>query len=148
MLHQGCQRQRRIVQQRQAGVHDLGEIMGRDVGRHADRDTRLPIDEQVRDACGQHRRLVLGLVVVRGEIDGFFLDVRQQLMRDPRHADFGVTHGGRHVAIHRPEVSLAIDEHVAHRERLRHAHHRVVHRGIPCGWYLPMTSPTMRADFL
>ena len=81
MLHQTRQRQRRIIQQRQARVNDLGEVVRRDVGRHADRDTRLPIDEQIRDTRGQHRGLVLRLVVVRNEIDGFFVDVREQLVR-------------------------------------------------------------------
>ncbi len=81
MLHQAGERQRRIIQQRQAGVYDLGQIVRRDVGGHADRDTRLPIDEQIRDARGQHGGLVLRLVVVRIEIDGLFLDVRQQLVR-------------------------------------------------------------------
>src|ERR1700709_1611277 len=46
------------------------------------------------------------------------------------HTHFGVTHGGWRIAIHRTEVTLAIDEHVTQRERLRHAHHGVVHRGI------------------
>ena len=72
----------------------------------------------------------LGLVVVRDEIDGFLVDVGQQLARDARHAHFGVTHGGRRVAVDRAEVALAVDQQVAHRERLRHAHDRVVHGGV------------------
>ena len=51
-------------------------------------------------------------------------------MRDARHAHFGVAHGRRRIAVHRAEIALAVDEQVAHRERLRHAHHRVVHGGV------------------
>jgi len=98
----------------------------RDVGRHADRDARLPVDEQIRNTGRQDRGLVLRLVVVRTEIDRFLLDVREQLVRHPGHAHFGVTHGRRHVAIDRPEIALAVDEQVAHRERLRHPHHGFV----------------------
>ena len=34
------------------------------------------------------------------------------------------------VAVHRAEVALAVDQQVAHRERLRHAHDGVVHRRV------------------
>ena len=130
VLHQAGERQRRIVQQRDAAVDDFSEIVRRDVGRHAHRDARLSIDEQIRHARRQHRRLGLRLVVVGGEIDRSLFDVREQLVRDPRHAHFGVAHCRRRIAVHRTEIALAVDEHVAHRKRLRHAHHRVVHGGV------------------
>ena len=47
-----------------------------------------------------------------------------------RHAHFGVAHGGRRVAVDGAEVALAVDEQVAHRERLRHADDRVVDRDV------------------
>ena len=130
VLHQAGQRKRRIVDQRQAGVDDLGQIVRRDVGGHADRDTRGAVDQQVRHARRQDRRLVLGLVVVGYEVDRFLVDVGQQLVREPRHAHFGVAHGRRRIAVHRAEVALAVDQQVAHRERLRHAHDGVVDRHI------------------
>ena len=47
-------------------------------------------------------------------------------MRDkPR---FGVPHRRRRIAVHRAEVALPVDQRVAHGERLRHAHQRVVDR--------------------
>jgi hypothetical protein len=67
-------------------------------------------------------------VVVGAEIDGFLVDVGQHLVGDLRQADFGVTHGGGVVAVHRAEVALAVHQHVAHGEVLRHAHDGVVHR--------------------
>ena len=51
-------------------------------------------------------------------------------MRDLRHAYLGVTHRRRGIAIDRTEIALAVDQHVTHRERLRHAHDGVIHRGI------------------
>ena len=47
-----------------------------------------------------------------------------------RHAHFGVAHRRRRIAVDRAEIALAVDQQVAHRERLRHAHDRVVDRGI------------------
>ena len=40
---------RRIVDQRDAGVDDLAEIVRRDVGRHADGDAAGAVDQQVRE---------------------------------------------------------------------------------------------------
>src|SRR3546814_14362098 len=51
-------------------------------------------------------------------------------MRELLHAHFGVTHGRREIAVDRTEVALTVDEHVAHREVLRHAYHGVVDRGV------------------
>ena len=122
-----------FCQQRKAPVDHLGEVVRRDVGGHADRDARGAVDEQVRDARGHHQRLVLRAVVVRPEVDGLLVDVDQQLVADPRHADLGVTHGRRVVAVDRAEVALPVDQHVAQREILRHAHDGVVHGGVAVG---------------
>jgi hypothetical protein len=54
-------------------------------------------------------------------------------VRDARHAHLGVAHRRRRVAVHRAEVALPVDQHVAHRERLRHAHDGVVDRGVAVG---------------
>src|SRR5438309_3577827 len=40
--------------ERDTGVDDLGEVVRRDVGRHADGDTAATIDDEVGDARGQH----------------------------------------------------------------------------------------------
>src|SRR5690606_23819311 len=45
-----------------------------------------------------------------------------------RHARLGVAHGRGRVAVDRTEVALAVHQHVAEREGLRHAHQGVVHR--------------------
>ncbi len=120
----------RILQQREAGIHHLVQIVRRDVGRHAHRDTGRAVDQQVGEARREHQRLVLGAVVVRPEIDRFLVQVGQQFVGDPRHADFGVTHRRRVVAVHRTEVALAVHQRVAQRKVLRHAHDGVVHRGV------------------
>ncbi|EXI65090.1 MAG: hypothetical protein AW08_03452 [Candidatus Accumulibacter adjunctus] len=123
-------RHRRIVEQRQAGIDHLAEIVRRDVRRHADGNARRAVDQQVRDARRQDQRLLLGAIVVRPEIDRLLVDVGEQLVADARHAHFGVAHRRRVVAIDRAEVALPVDQHVAQREVLRHAHDGVVHRRV------------------
>ena len=121
----------RILDDHETGVDDFAEVVRRDVRGHADGDTRGAVDEQVRILRRQYRRLALGAVVVGDEIDGLFVDVvAHQLFGEARQADFGVTHCRRIVAVDGAEVALAVDEPVAHREVLRHAHDGVVDRAV------------------
>ncbi len=119
-----------LAKQGQAGIDHLIEVVRRDVGRHAHGDAGGTVVQQIRDARRQDQRFLLGTVVVGPEIDGFLVDVEQQFMADARHAHFRVAHRRRVVAIHRAEVALAVDQHVAQRKILRHAHDGVVHRRI------------------
>ncbi len=119
-----------IVDIGQAAVDHFRQVVRRNVGRHTHRDTGRTVDQQVRDLGRHDRRDLLGAVVVRHEVDGFFFQVGHQLMSDLRHAHFGITHRRGGVAVDRTEVTLAIYQHVAQRERLRHTHDGVVNRGV------------------
>ncbi len=128
--HQLHQRDFRIVEHRQQRIDHFGQVVRRDVGGHAHGNARGAIDQQVGHPGRQHRRLMLGFVVVGDEIHGLAIDVGQQLVGELRHAHFGVAHGRRHVAVHRAEVALPVHQHVAHGKRLGHAHDGVIDRGI------------------
>ena len=54
-------------------------------------------------------------------------------MRDLGQAHFRVAHGRGVVAVDRAEVALAVDQHVAQREGLGHAHDGVVNRAVAVG---------------
>ena len=125
-----AERDLRILDERDAGRDDFGQIVRRNVGRHAHRDARRAVDQEIRDARRQDRGLAFGLVVVRVEIDRFLVDIGQQLAGQSRHAHFGVAHRRRRIAVHGAEIALAVDQQIAHREFLRHAHDGVVHRRI------------------
>ena len=112
----------------QTSVDDFAQIVRRNVRRHADGDARRPVDEQIRKPRRQNDRLVILIVVVRLEVDGIEVDVLKQRFRRLHHAHFGVPHGGRRIAVDRTEIALTVDQRHAHRELLRHAHQRVVHR--------------------
>ncbi len=125
-LDQLVDRGLRIGEQVMAGIDHFRQVVRRDVGGHADRDARRTVDQQVRDARRQDQRLAFAAVVVGPEVDRFLVDVDQQLVADLRHADFGVAHRGGIVAVDRTEVALAVDQHVAQREILRHPDDGVV----------------------
>ncbi len=120
--------ERRILDQRDAGIDHLAEIVRRDVGRHADRNAAGPVDQQIGKARRQHRGLALGIVVVALEIDGVLVDVVKQGVRDLGETGFRVTHRGGGIAIDRTEIALPVDQRQAHGEILRHTHQRVIDR--------------------
>jgi hypothetical protein len=127
-LDQPVDRDLRIVDHHAAGVYHLGQIMGRDVGRHADGDPAGAIHQQIREPCGENGRLLIRIVIVRLELDRVLLDIVEQRGRGARQPRLGVPHRRRRIAIHRAEIALALDEGQAHGEVLRHADHRLVDR--------------------
>ncbi len=130
VLHQVVRGQAVVVDQRQTAVHHLAQVVRRNIGGHAHGDARGAVDQQVRHPGGHHFGNPLGAVVVIDEIDGFLVQVGQQLVGDLGHAHFGVPHGRGGVTVDGTEVTLPVHQHVAQRERLRHAHDGVVHGGI------------------
>ena len=122
-----------IVHQRNGGVHDLGEIVGRNVGGHADRNAVRAVDQQVRNPGGQDRRFLIGIVISRNKVDRVLVDIRIKIFRHAGEPAFGVPHGRRWVSVYRAKVSLAIHQRIAQREGLRHAHERVIKGSVAVG---------------
>ncbi len=123
-------RQRVILDQVDEAVHDLAQIVGRDVRGHAHRDARGPVDQKCGEDGGKNRGLFESVVVVRLELDGLFVEIGHHGGGDLGEARFGVAHGGRAVAIDGAEVPLAIHQDGPHVEVLRHANEGVVDRGV------------------
>ena len=119
-----------VFEQGKTGGHHFGEIMRRDVGRHPHRNARRAVDQQIRNARRQNRRLHLLAVVVRREIDRFLVDVGQHFGGDFLQTALGVSIRCRRVAIDGAEVALAIDQGVTQGEVLHHAHQRLVRRAV------------------
>ena len=88
-----------------------------------------PFTSRFGTTAGSTSGIVARVVVVGPEVDGVLVEIGQHLAGDGAHARFGIALGRRRVAVHRAEVALAVDQRVAQRELLRHAHQRVVHRG-------------------
>ena len=118
-----------VVDQVEDRVDDLAEVVRRDVRRHADGDALAAVDEQVREPRRQHDGLFGGAVVVRDHVDGFLVDVGQQLHGQRVQTTFGVARGGR-AEVGAAVVAVEVDQRVAQRERLGHAHQGVVDRAV------------------
>ena len=133
VFHQVVRRQAVVVDQRQAAVDHLAHVVGRDIGGHAHGDAGGAVDQQVGHPRRHDVGNALGAVVVVHIVDGFLVQIGQQLVGDLGHAHFGVTHGGGGVAVDGTEVALPVHQHVAQGERLGHADNGVVHSGIAVG---------------
>ena len=132
-MQQLLARDLRVVDVGAAGVHHLREVVRSHVRSHTHGDTAGAVDDQQRNFRRQNRRFGDRIVEVERPVDRFLVDVGHYFVRDFLHAGFGVTHGSRRVAVHRTEVTLAVDQRVAHRPVLRQADHRVVDRRVAVG---------------
>ena len=108
----------------------LAHVVRRNIGGHTHGDAGGAVDQQVREAGRQYSRFLGFAVVVGHEVDGVLVDVAHHLHGQRGHTAFGVTHGGGRVVARGTEVTLTVDEQVAHRPGLGHAHQSVIDGGV------------------
>ena len=137
LLHELVNGRVAVFEQQHQPVHDLGQVVSRDVRRIADGDSAGAVNQEIRYFGREDQRLDRGLVVVRAEIHGLLLNIRQHLLGELRQARLGVAHGGRRIAVHRPVVALAVHQRIAHVEVLRHPDEGVVDRRVAMGVIVP-----------
>ncbi len=81
----------------------------------------------------ENRQISIDLAIRRQPRRELIDSERAGRRRDASLADDAIPHGRRRVPVDIPEVPVAVDERVAHREVLRQADERVVDRGIAVG---------------
>ena len=115
------------------GVAKLGDVVGRDRGRHADRDPLRAVGEQVRDGRGHDDRLFRVARIIVAPVDRILVDALHQEARDVGHARFGVAVGGRVIPVDVAEIALPLDQRIAGGEILGEPHQRLVDRLVAVG---------------
>ena len=115
-----------VANERHAGIGHFAQVVAGNFAGQAHGDAAGAIEQRKGQARGQLARLFGAAVVVGREVHRAFVYFLQQQLRDARQARFGVAHGGCAVAIAAAEVALPVNERVAQRKVLRHAHQRVV----------------------
>ena len=93
------QRDLGVGKHRNQAVHNLGEVMRRNVGSHADCDSRRTIEEQVGYDRGEELRFHFRVVKVGSEIDSFLVDIVHHAAGNLGQPSLGVTHRRRWIAI-------------------------------------------------
>ena len=133
ILHQTFDVDVIVVNVGHAAVQHLAQVVRGHIGGHADGDAVGAVDQQVGNLGGQHRGF-LALVVIGGHhVHRVFVDVGHQLVAYLLQARLGVTHGCRRVAVDRAEVTLPVDQRVAHRPILGQAHQGAVDARVAVG---------------
>ena len=127
MLHQSVGVYVGIVYIGAAAVNHLAEVVGGYVCSHTHGNTVASVHQQIRYLGGHHRRLLKRVVEVVHHVHGVLLEVVHDVLAHFGQTALRVTHGGRRVSVHRAEVSLAVNERVAHVPVLRHAHQCSIH---------------------
>jgi hypothetical protein len=127
----------RMIDEVADAVHELVQVMWRNVRRHTDRDTDRTIQEKLRKFRREHGRLHMYAVEVRNEVHRVLLDIEHHLFRDRGKFRFGIAIRRRTITVERTEVSLPPDERVPKRKVLRHADHGLIHRGVAVRMVLP-----------
>ena len=122
-----------VIQNADACVDDLAQVVRRDIRRHADGDTRRAVDQKVREAGGENTGLFSRLVKVCVPVDGVLRNIAQHLVCNAAHPRLGVSVCSRGVAVYRAEVAVTVNEHVAHGEILRQSDHCIVYRCVAVG---------------
>ena len=123
-------RDRGILEEGEAAIDHLAQVMRRDIGRHANRDAARAVNQQVGESRRQHCRFAPAAVVVVGEIDGVLVEIVEQAVSHPCQPRLGIAHRSRIVGVHRTEIALAIDQRHPQRPILRHADQREVDRAV------------------
>src|SRR5215813_4634791 len=120
MLHQAIDIDLRVIDLGTDGVDHFAQVMRRNIGRHTDGDTGATVNEKIWESGRENGGLGPGLIVVRDKVDGLLVHVGHEGRAEMSHAGLGITHSRGRIAFDRTEVTLAVDEGLAHRPWLSH----------------------------
>ena len=109
VFHQLGGGERGLFEQGHGGGGDFAQVVRRDFGGHAHGDAGGTVEQHHGQAGGQRHGFVKRAVVIRHKIHRALVQLRKQQLGNRGEAGFGVTHGGRAVAIARAEVADAVD---------------------------------------
>ena len=123
-----------VVDQVDAGLRDLADVVGQNVRRHADRDPGGPVEQDVGQPGRQCDRLPERAVEVRDPVGRAHFDLGQQHVGIGRQPGLRVAHGREIFGVVRgAPVALAVDQGVAVGEGLGHEHHGLIAGGVAVG---------------
>ena len=130
VLHELQNRDVRVLDQRAEGVRDLAEVVGRHVVCHTDRDSAGSVGKKEGEACRKNLGLLEGFIEVGYEIDRILVDILEHELAHACHLGFSVSVCCGWVTVNRSEVSLRLDNRIAHGEVLGQSDQGIVDRCI------------------
>ena len=133
MLHQFGQRDLGIVDLGTEGIHDLTQVVGRQVRGHPHRDSGPPVNQEIGKGRRKNRRFRACFVVIGNEVDRPFIEVGHHGHPKMRQARLGIPHGGWRISFGRSEISLPIHQDLPHGPVLGHVDKSGIDHRFPVG---------------
>ena len=133
VLHQSVGIDVGVVDIGAAAVDHLTEVVRGDIGGHTHGDTVAAIHEQVGNLRGHYAGFLQRVVKVVHHVDGVLLQVVHDMLTHLGQTALGVTHGCGRVAVDGTEVTLTVDQGVAHRPVLGHTHQGSIYGTVAMG---------------
>ena len=131
--HQIIQRCVFIFKHTDAGIDDLGQVVRRNVGCHADGDAVGTVHQKVRETGGENPRFFSRFIEVGIPVYGLFFNIPQHLLCHTSHSCFRITVCSRRVAIDGAEVTVSVDQRIAHGKVLCQSDQSIIDRCITMG---------------
>ena len=126
VLHQITELSIRIIQNADAGIDYFREIMRRYICCHADSNAAGTVHKKVRESGREHTGLFTSLVKVRIPIYRLLVDITEHFVGDAGKPCLGITVSCRWVSVNGTKVSVAVHQHIAHREILCQTDHCII----------------------
>ena len=133
VLHQSLRVNIGVVNVGAATIDDLTQVMSRHIGSHTHGNTVTAVHQQVRHLRRHDGRLLKRVVEVRSHVNGLLVEVVHDVLTHLREAALRITHGSRRVAIDRTEVTLTVNQRIAHIPVLSHTDEGTIDRAVAVG---------------
>ena len=133
ILHQSFGINLRIVDIGTATIDHLTQVMCRDIGGHTYSDTITTVHQQVRDLGRHDTRLCERIIEVVHHVNGVLLQVVHDMLAHLGEAALGVSHGSCRVTVNTTEVTLSVNQRIAHIPVLRHTNQGAIDGAVAVG---------------
>ena len=115
-----------LINKEHGSIDNLGRIMRRNAGRHADGDAACTICQQIGEQTGHNLGLFVFTIVGRAKVRCVLIKPVHELNRCARQTRFGISIRSGIIAVDVAKVALPVHQRVTQRKSLREPHHCVI----------------------
>ena len=133
ILHQSISIDIWVIDVSTTTIDNFTKVMGRHVSSHTNGNTVTTVHQEVRYLSRHHRRLHQRVVEIILHIDCFLLQVVHDVFTHLRKAALCVSHSSRRVTVDRAEVTLTVNQRIAHVPVLSHTDEGAIDRSVAVG---------------
>ena len=130
ILHQSIKFNIGIINVSTATINHLSKVVSRYIGSHTHGNTVSTIDQKIRNLRRHDTRFNERIIEVVGHVYGILLQVVHNVLTHLAESALRVTHGSRRVTVNRAEVTLSVDQRIAHIPVLSHANKGTIDRRV------------------